>query len=47
MLKAKELLEKGAHNVSEVAVEVGYASLGSFSNAFFERFGLRPSAYRK
>jgi AraC-like DNA-binding protein len=47
MLKAKELLEKGAHNVSEVAVEVGYASLGSFSNAFFERFGFRPSAYRK
>lgn len=47
MLRAKELLENQAFNVSEVAMEVGYTSLGSFSNAFFEKFGLRPSAYKK
>lgn len=47
MLKSKELLEKGTYNVSEVAMEVGYSSLGTFSNAFFEKFGLRPSAYKK
>jgi AraC-like DNA-binding protein len=47
MIKAKELLEKGNQNVSEVAMEVGYSSLGTFSNAFFERFGLRPSSYKK
>jgi AraC-like DNA-binding protein len=47
MLKARELLEKGKHNVSEVATEVGYSSLGTFSNAFSEKFGRRPSTYIK
>lgn len=47
MLKAKELLEIGKQNVSEVVFEVGYTSVGTFSNAFFDRFGLRPSAYKK
>lgn len=47
MLRAKELLEEGELNVSEVALEVGYTSLGTFSNTFCERFGLRPSAYKK
>jgi AraC-like DNA-binding protein len=47
MLHAKALLEKGELNVSEIALEAGYSSLGTFSNTFFERFGLRPSAYKK
>jgi len=47
MLKAKELLLRGEFNISEVAQEVGYSSIGSFSNTFFERFGVRPSTYKK
>lgn len=47
MLRAKEMLEAGVWNVSEVALEVGYISLGTFSNTFHERFGLRPSAIKK
>jgi transcriptional regulator GlxA family with amidase domain len=46
MLRAKELLEQGELNVSEVAMEVGYTSLGTFSNTFHARFGLRPSSYK-
>jgi transcriptional regulator GlxA family with amidase domain len=46
MLRAKELLEKGEVNVSEVAIEVGYTSLGTFSNTFYARFGVRPSSYK-
>jgi AraC-like DNA-binding protein len=47
MLQAKSLLEKGELNVSEIAFEVGYQSLGTFSNTFYERFGTRPSTYRR
>jgi AraC-like DNA-binding protein len=47
MLKAKELLLRGEANIGEVAQEVGYSSVGSFSNTFFERFGVRPSTYKK
>lgn len=43
MIKARCLLEKGRMNVSEVALEVGFSSLGSFSNSFYETFGIRPS----
>jgi AraC-like DNA-binding protein len=47
MLKAKELLVSGECNISEVAHAVGYSSIGSFSNTFFERFGTRPSTYKR
>lgn len=43
MIVAKELLAKGQMNVSEVAAAVGFNSLGSFSNSFYERYGVRPS----
>lgn len=43
MLKAKELLLDGRMNVTEVADSVGFTSLGSFSNSFYEKFGIRPS----
>jgi len=39
---AKELLETGNYNVSEVAFEVGYKRVYSFSDAFYKRFGIRP-----
>jgi AraC-like DNA-binding protein len=43
MTKAKELIKKGNMTVSEVAMAVGFTSLGSFSNSFYEKFGIRPS----
>jgi AraC-like DNA-binding protein len=43
MIKAKALLEKGNMSVSAVAYAVGFSSLGSFSNTFYEKYGIRPS----
>jgi AraC-like DNA-binding protein len=43
LIKAKHLLTEGRMNVSEVASAVGFTSLGSFSNSFYEKFGIRPS----
>ncbi len=43
LIKARALLVAGGMNVSEVAFSVGYSSIGSFSNSFFEKFGIRPS----
>lgn len=45
--KAFELLENKTLNVQEVANYVGYESLGSFSNAFYKKFGYRPSDINK
>lgn len=41
--KAFELLENKDMTVQEVAWFVGYNSLGSFSNAFKNKFGIRPN----
>lgn len=41
--KAFELIENKEMNIQEVAWFVGYESLGSFSNAFKNKFGLRPT----
>ncbi|MFY0672826.1 MAG: helix-turn-helix transcriptional regulator [Bacteroidia bacterium] len=41
--KAYEALNFGNKQVSEVAEEIGYRSIGSFSNAFLNQFGLRPN----
>jgi AraC-like DNA-binding protein len=43
MIKAKELLQKRELSVSEVALAVGFSSLGTFSNTFYEKYGIRPS----
>ena len=43
LTRAKELLEKGAGNVSEVAMEVGYSSLSYFTRSFKQAFGVLPS----
>jgi AraC-like DNA-binding protein len=45
--KAKTLLAKGSHNVTEACFEVGFSSLGSFSCLFTDRVGLSPSEYRR
>ncbi|HEX8530056.1 MAG TPA: AraC family transcriptional regulator [Cytophagales bacterium] len=43
MFKARQLLLERTLSVSEVAAAVGYTSLGTFSNGFYEKFGIRPS----
>src|SRR5215212_5300519 len=45
--RAKTLLAKGSHNVTEACFEVGFSSLGSFSSLFTGRVGLSPSEYRR
>jgi AraC-like DNA-binding protein len=45
--RAKTLLAKGSHNVTEACFEVGFSSLGSFSRLFAHRVGLSPSEYRR
>jgi AraC-like DNA-binding protein len=45
--KAKSLLARGSHNVTEACFEVGFSSLGSFSSLFAYRVGLSPSEYRR
>jgi AraC-like DNA-binding protein len=45
MEKAAELLRSGEFNVTEAALEVGYASPSHFSQAFHEAFGCCPGLY--
>lgn len=45
--RAKTLLARGSHNVTEACFEVGFSSLGSFSALFSRRVGLSPSEYRR
>lgn len=45
--RARELLEKGAGNASEVAYMVGFSSLAYFSKCFSDQFGMAPSEVRK
>lgn len=42
IMKALELIQTGNQNVSELALEVGYESLATFSNNFLEICGHRP-----
>ncbi|GHE27653.1 transcriptional regulator [Streptosporangium violaceochromogenes] len=44
--RAKALLRRGDLTVTEVCMEVGCTSLGSFSTRFTEIVGESPSAYR-
>jgi len=45
--RAKLLLAMGEHSVTEVCMEVGFSSLGSFSDLFTRKFGSSPSAYQR
>lgn len=45
--RANELLRQEDLTVQEVAWDVGYDSLSSFSNAFTKKFGYRPSEVRR
>ncbi|WP_460640269.1 AraC family transcriptional regulator [Larkinella harenae] len=42
IMKAIELIEMGSENVSQLALDVGYESLATFSNNFLEICGHRP-----
>ena len=44
---AKRLLAVGRLSVTDVCMEVGFSSLGSFSDTFARRVGTRPSEYRR
>jgi len=44
---AKLLLARGTYSVTDVCMEVGFSSLGSFSALFAQRVGESPSAYRR
>jgi AraC-like DNA-binding protein len=45
--RAKKLLAGDSHSVTDVCLDVGFSSLGSFSTLFAERFGCPPSAWRR
>jgi AraC-like DNA-binding protein len=45
MNHAEELLRSGKHNVTEVAMAVGYSSLSHFSKAFSQTFKSCPCLY--
>jgi len=44
---ARQLLASGQHSVTDVCMEVGFSSLGSFSTLFAQRVGETPTAYRR
>ena len=45
--RAKQLLHADDLSVTQVCMEVGFASLGSFSSLFTRRVGVSPAAYRR
>ncbi|MDC0723485.1 helix-turn-helix transcriptional regulator [Nannocystis bainbridge] len=45
--RARRLLAAGHMPVTEVCLEVGFSSLGSFSALFRRRVGVTPSAYQR
>jgi AraC-like DNA-binding protein len=45
--RARELLERDRASVTDVCLEVGFSSVGSFSSLFTRRVGTPPSAYRR
>jgi len=42
IIKAVELLSISGENVKSVAIKVGYDSVSTFSNTFFNVLGVRP-----
>lgn len=46
MQRAKELLLTSASSITEICLEVGYTSLGSFSKTFADLVGVAPQDFR-
>jgi transcriptional regulator GlxA family with amidase domain len=47
MVRAIELILKTQKSIGEIAYEVGYVTISSFSDAFQEFTHLRPSDFRR
>lgn len=47
LVRARHLLARGEHTVTEVCFALGFASLGSFSTLFRARVGESPLAYQR
>lgn len=47
LLAAHHLLRTSGRSVTEICLQVGFESLGTFSTLFRQRFGIAPSALRK
>jgi AraC-like DNA-binding protein len=47
LARAKHLLALSDYSVTDVCMEVGFESLGSFSDLFARRVGVAPSVYRR
>jgi AraC-like DNA-binding protein len=47
MERAKHLLMMTESSVTDICMEVGFSSLGTFSTVFTRRVGVPPSAYRE
>lgn len=45
--RAKELLRRTDDSVTDIAMAVGFSSVGTFSTRFAELVGEPPSAYRR
>lgn len=45
--RAKHLLALGDDSVTDICMEIGFSSLGSFSALFARRIGSPPSTYRR
>lgn len=45
--RARELLTITVRDVTDIALEVGFSSLGTFSRVFTREFGCSPTAWRK
>lgn len=43
---ARALLELGDQNIDQIAIQVGYLDVSSFSRLFRERMGISPGSYR-
>lgn len=45
--EAKKLLESTGRSIEEIAIEIGYKNLFSFSREFKKRMGVSPSSHRR
>lgn len=45
--RAKHMLLRDEASVTEVCMDIGFSSLGSFSSLFTRRVGVSPSDYRR
>jgi AraC-like DNA-binding protein len=45
MITAFELLVENKHTIKEIAYKLGYSSVPTFSNVFYQGTGIRPTQY--